>query len=81
MEKFGAIRNIFEKTYDIIENFYLNNRVENLEWCTQKVNIQQEFDERRRPTKKVMQLTKEGILCRVYESIAIASRITNVRSS
>lgn len=68
-----------------------DNRLENLEWNTHGENAQHGWNNGREVTdnimqnmakaqevlrKKVMQLTKEGILCRVYNSTCEAERIT-----
>lgn len=69
-----------------------DNRVENLEWRTEKYNVQDGWDRGRQVSeklranwkriwwhnrKKIMQLTaKEGILCRVYNSVVEASSVT-----
>lgn len=75
-----------------LDNNKLNNHVSNLEWCTYKTNAQQMHDDWLHPVteimrescrkkwlaqrKKIMQLTREWILCKVYNSINLASRIT-----
>lgn len=77
-----------------LDNNKLNNHFLNLEWCTHKTNRQQaqndglckvslkQIENCRKMwigmRKKVMQLTREGILCRIYNSITDASRITGV---
>lgn len=70
-----------------LDNNKHNNHVSNLEWCTYSTNNQQAFDDwikkpsekqrevARNNWKKVMQLTKEGILCRIYRSATEASSI------
>jgi len=80
-----------------------DNRLENLEWCTQRENILHWFRNNGRKHsklnrinnsnalqkvlwKKVIQLTSEWILCKVYNSIREASRenrisVTFIKSS
>lgn len=75
-----------------LDNNKQNNHVSNLEWCTHKTNNQQAHDDWLFPVtekfketarknwlksrKKVMQLTKDGVLCMVYESLIEASKKT-----
>lgn len=75
-----------------LDNNKLNNHVSNLKWWTHSENNKQAIDDGLRPVtekmressrqkwfaqrKKVIQLTKEWILCRIYDSIKLASRIT-----
>jgi hypothetical protein len=71
-----------------INSIRADNRLENLEWCTDKENSVHSYRNTDRQQivrdtrgKKVMQLTKEGILCRTYDSIAQAEEITKARRS
>lgn len=75
-----------------LDNNKTNNHFSNLEWCTHSTNNKQAHDdwlcpvtEKHRETarknwlmsrKKVMQLTKNGVLCMVYESLREASKKT-----
>lgn len=77
-----------------LDNNKYNNHVSNLEWCTQKTNVRQAWDDGlcklteeqkennrqrgKQKAKKVMQLTKEWILCKIYESIIQAQRETGI---
>lgn len=84
------IPNVHNKPCVNHKNWIRNdNRVENLEWCTHSENQFHSFrilwrkqSEKNkqllkaRCSKKVMQLTKEWILCRVYNSTREASKIT-----
>lgn len=49
-----------------------NNALENLEWCTNQYNIAYSLG------RKVIQLSKEGTLLRVFNSIAEASKEFNI---
>ena len=54
-----------------------DNRVENLEWCTYSYNIN--YGSRNsKMSKKVNQLTLEGELVKVFDSIREASRYTGI---
>ena len=80
-----------------IDKNKLKNHVSNLDWCTHGTNNQQAWDEGEKTVtqklrdawckigkatgKKVMQLTKEGVLCRIYESTYEAQRITGIHYS
>lgn len=50
-----------------------NNRVENLEWCTQKYNNEYSHN------KKIAQYTKQGEKIAVYKSIVYASEQTGIK--
>lgn len=80
-----------------LDNNPLNNHISNLEWNTYSSNLQQAYDDWIHPVtqklrdtwskiwkatgKKIMQLTREGILCRIYESTYEAQRITGIHYS
>lgn len=49
-----------------------NNSIDNLEWCTNRYNITYSLG------KKVIQLSKEGIQLRAFNSIAEASKEFNI---
>ena len=77
-----------------LDNNKYNNHVSNLEWCTHSTNTKQAVDdwlwkasERLKNTSKaqwlkmakpIMQLTNEGILCRIYNSAREACKITGI---
>lgn len=60
-----------------------NNRVDNLEWCTQKYNIQYAYDNGTKippHMRKVAQCTEEWEIIRVWDSIAEACRGTHCKN-
>ena len=58
----------------------LNNCVENLEWCSKTYNTR--YGTRtQRTSKRIQQLTKEGVLIRTFNSVKEASRILGIGSS
>jgi hypothetical protein len=62
-----------------LDNNKLNNHISNLQWSTYSVNSQQMHDDwLHNCGKKIMQLTKEWILCKVYKSAMDAVRETGV---
>lgn len=80
-----------------LDNNPFNNCVSNLEWNTYGSNLQQAYDDGIHPItqklrdtwsriwkatgKKVMQLTKEWILCKIYNSTYEAERETRIHYS
>ena len=76
--------NEYEQVNHIDEN-KLNNKAENLEWCSRKYNMNygticDRIKEKRghlaRRKRRVCQISKEGITVSVFESIAQAARLT-----
>ena len=68
--KYSEINHINENPSD--------NRVENLEWCTRKYNIN--YNGRTKQfMKKVQQLSDDGTVMCVFDSLSEASRISGAR--
>ena len=58
----------------------LNNRVENLEWCSKEYNTK--YGTRtERTSKPILQYTKDGVFIRRFASVKEASRIMKIGSS
>ncbi len=65
-----------------IDNNRTNNRVENLEWCTPKMNAQHREKQGRNPScKKVYQYDKDLNLIAIYKSTRECARITGYAKS
>lgn len=56
-----------------IDHNTLNNRADNLEWCTQQYNNEYGHN------KPVFQFTEDGELIAKYKNITVASRITGIK--
>lgn len=67
-----------------IDENILNNRADNLEWCTEEYNLNYKHRRTREVAtrgSKVAQYTKQGKLLAIYPSIGEASRRTGVKST
>ena len=84
--KLPAVKSIREKVENLCKYSEINhinenpsdNRVENLEWCTRKYNIN--YNGRTKQfMKKVQQLSDDGTVMCVFDSLSEASRISGAR--
>lgn len=60
-----------------------NNRMDNLEWCTQSYNIKYAYDLGNKipPHMKAIKQIKDGKTVNIFKSIALAERQTNIKGA
>lgn len=58
-----------------------NNSIDNLEWCTNGENIQHAYDNGMMETRPVRQLTMDGMLVKIWDTLTHTRKYYNMNAS